>query len=279
MAASKRSHFDPTVTFTPLKGLASIITFCCTVGIVELVLIMAMFYLDNWSILYNQIPNSYINPLFAWYLNNQDLFTLLFYGGLIVFLLWMYQAYRNLYALDQETETTPGDVVIGCILPIANLWRPYVHMRELWQKMIDANNWQVVKIWWLAFVFTGTIFYIPQLIFPNLTNASLLKDTGFVNVISITTFFYTVASICMMSFYVMTVKLVRTVSKAQHEKLLTLPTTKTDHSQALLPGQTDPTSTGKTGIGTKITLGMIWFTIASVVLLSLVYIVYVAMDI
>lgn len=269
----KRSHFDPTASFTPLKVLSSIITFCCTIAIIELVVVTAMLYLDNWALLHNQIPSIHLNPFFKWYLANQDLFTLLFYGGLIVFLIWIYQAYRNLYALDQETETTPGDVAIGCILPIANLWRPYVHMRELWQKMIDANNWQLVKTWWAAFIFTGIIFYIPQLIFPNISNESLLLSTDFASIISTTTFFYTVAAICMLSFFVMTMKLVQTISNTQAEKLLTLPTTKADHSQALLPGQPDPTSTGKTGIGTKITLGIIGITVLSVVILMIVYVI------
>lgn len=275
----KRSHFDPTATFTSLRGLSHIITFCGIVNIVELVIVMAMQYLDNWALMHYQLPSSHLHPFFDWYLANQDLFTLLYYGGMIVFLLWIYQAYRNLYALDQETEVTPGNVVAGCIFPIANLYVPYVRMRELWQKVIDANNWQLVKTWWGSFILGVILYYIPRFIFPYADLEHLTYGKNLVSVVSVTTFFYTAAALSLIAFYAMALRLVQAISKAEAEKLLSLPATKADHSQALLPGQIDPESTGKTGIGTKITFGIIGVTIISVIVLILVYVLYLAFPI
>ncbi len=277
-SSSKQTHFDPTATFTSLKGLSGIITFCGVVAIIELVIVMAIFYTDNWALLHYRLPTSHLNPFFVWFIQNADVFSLCFLGGIMAFLLWFYQAYRNLYALDHETDTTPGIVLAGCIVPVANLWAPYIRMRELWQKVIDVNNWQLVKTWWAASIMGGIAYYIPQLIFPYGDIERMIYGQNLVSVISITTFFYTVATICLISFLIMTIKLVHTISTVEAEKQAKLPTTKGDHSQAQNPDSEAKIAAAGHGIGTKIVFGIISLTIGSVIILVVAYALYLALS-
>ncbi len=276
--SSKQAHFDPTATFASLKGLSTIITVCGIIAIIELVIVMAMLYVENWALMHYLLPTSHLNPFFAWFIQNADVFTLFFLGGSMAFLLWFYQAYRNLYALDYETDTTPGIVLVGCIFPVANLWSPYIRMRELWQKVIDPSNWQVVKTWWATSIVAGIAYYIPQFIFPYGDIDRMIYGANSVSVISITTFFYTIATICLIGFLILTIKIVHIISTAEAVKLEALPTTKIDHSNAQNPeSEAEIAATGY-GIGTKIVLGTISLTLGIVVFFVIAYAIYLALS-
>jgi hypothetical protein len=58
----------------------------------------------------------------------------------ITFLRWIYRSNNNLRALSGESMTfTPGWSVGWYFIPIANLWKPYQVMNEIW-KVSHKNN-------------------------------------------------------------------------------------------------------------------------------------------
>lgn len=55
--------------------------------------------------------------------------------ALVVFLMWVHRAYRNLRALgnpERFIDSTPGWAVGGFFIPLANLYMPYKSLREVW---------------------------------------------------------------------------------------------------------------------------------------------------
>ncbi len=266
MLSPKKSHFQLNVPFTSLKTLSLFLSIYGVVAIAEICLVTLVVFIGNWALLNNNpaIFNWLNNPIISWYDHNASLFDSLFWAAVVVFLIWFYQAYRNLYALDQETDTTPGIVVGECLVPIVNLRGPYINMREIWQKVVDSTNWQTVKTWWGALII-GSIAYSIAITLH--TSASFeLNTTQDIQLISIATFFYTVCSLCFIAFIVLLLKIVHTISICQSERLASLPTTKADHSQALLPGAEGP---GKAGIASKIMLG----TVIAVVVIMVLFII------
>ena len=76
-----------------------------------------------------------------------------------LFCLWVVDAQRNVRDLGAEHLTfTPGWAVGWFFVPIANLWKPYQMMRELWQASARPDNWPAVDVpplvglWWGAWI-------------------------------------------------------------------------------------------------------------------------------
>lgn len=76
--------------------------------------------------------------------------------------MWIHRAHKNLYAIAlPDLEYTPGMSVGWFFIPIANLFKPFQAMRELW----NASHGAVGRyddpapglfwVWWLAHVFSG----------------------------------------------------------------------------------------------------------------------------
>jgi hypothetical protein len=94
---------------------------------------------------------------------------LAFWPALIVYLLWLYQASRNLSRLSADGLThTPGWAVGAYFVPIANLIRPCQEMQEIWRASDPENiensvAWQVsrsssiVRLWWFALLLAGAL--------------------------------------------------------------------------------------------------------------------------
>lgn len=76
--------------------------------------------------------------------------------------MWIHRAHKNLYAIDlPNLEYSPGMSVGWFFIPIANLFKPFQAMRELW----NASHGAVGRyddaapglfwVWWLSYVFSG----------------------------------------------------------------------------------------------------------------------------
>jgi hypothetical protein len=79
-----------------------------------------------------------------------------------VWLLWQYRAHANLYAFTvPELEYRPRRAVIWWFVPVANLWRPFEALRELWKasgpqvRWWERTTWRLIGWWWVAWLFTG----------------------------------------------------------------------------------------------------------------------------
>lgn len=78
----------------------------------------------------------------------------------VVFLRWVYVSNRKLRAHCPEYITfTPGWSVGWFFIPIANLWKPFQIVREIWVASHggDASNDQLVGIWWGLFIVSGIL--------------------------------------------------------------------------------------------------------------------------
>lgn len=57
-----------------------------------------------------------------------------FIAAVVVFLVWVYGAYKNLRALGANPDTSPGWAVGYFFIPIANLFRPFQVFQEMWRE-------------------------------------------------------------------------------------------------------------------------------------------------
>lgn len=89
-------------------------------------------------------------------------FAVTFLTGLVLALRWIYLANANAHALGAEgMRFTPGWAVGWYFVPIANLWKPYQAMKEIWQASAVKTDWRVVRVprllpWWWAFWLLST---------------------------------------------------------------------------------------------------------------------------
>lgn len=69
---------------------------------------------------------------------------------------WIYRANSNARALGaSEMAFTPGAAVGWYFVPIANFWKPYQAMREIWRASVSPAGWKrqqvsaLLPCWWL----------------------------------------------------------------------------------------------------------------------------------
>jgi len=77
----------------------------------------------------------------------------------ITFLRWIYRTNKNLHAFSGERMTfTPGWSVGWYFIPIANLFKPYQVMKEIWQ-ISHKNRAATLSIigWWWALWFISNV--------------------------------------------------------------------------------------------------------------------------
>jgi len=92
-------------------------------------------------------------------------------GTIVVFLVWMHQAAKNVRAFGQQgLEFTPGWAVGWWFVPIASLWMPYRAMKEIWkasdpETVGDGSGaaWMaravpsLLPLWWATYVANGVV--------------------------------------------------------------------------------------------------------------------------
>ena len=81
----------------------------------------------------------------------------------ILCLVWLHRAYANLKLMgSKQTEITPGWAVGYWFIPFVNLFRPYMTVKELWQRSATGNAAgdlaaapALIGLWWAAYVAAG----------------------------------------------------------------------------------------------------------------------------
>ncbi len=79
----------------------------------------------------------------------------------IPFCMWVHRANRNAHALGAKgMQFTPGWAVGWYFIPIANLWKPYQAMKEIWQASHNPRTWGtepagLVSNWWTLWLLTN----------------------------------------------------------------------------------------------------------------------------
>jgi len=83
---------------------------------------------------------------------------------LVLFCIWTYRANHNARQLGApDMQFTPGWAVGWYFIPIANLWKPYQAMREIWQASANPAHWQqqprgpILPLWWTLLLLSNVI--------------------------------------------------------------------------------------------------------------------------
>ncbi len=78
----------------------------------------------------------------------------------ILALRWVYHSNKNLRALSGESlEYTPGWAVGWFLIPIANLWKPYYVMKEIWEvsHQREPGDPSRLKQWWTFWILSNVV--------------------------------------------------------------------------------------------------------------------------
>ncbi len=87
-----------------------------------------------------------------------------FPASVITISVWVYRAYRNLAALGEPARMSPAMAVAWFFIPVANLWKPYQVMAEIWRKSLQRPAGALFYVWWTCWL-VGSLAGIVQMQF------------------------------------------------------------------------------------------------------------------
>jgi hypothetical protein len=83
---------------------------------------------------------------------------------IVVFCVWIHRAAVNVRALGAEGLVfTPGWCVRWYFVPIANLWKPFQAMREIWKGSKNPSGWRteatnpLLGWWWAGWIISNVL--------------------------------------------------------------------------------------------------------------------------
>ncbi|MGZ4074372.1 MAG: DUF4328 domain-containing protein [Bacteroidia bacterium] len=99
----------------------------------------------------------------------------------ILFLVWIYRAYENLYSLKiNHLSCTPGWAVGYWFVPVISLFKPYVIVKEIWDEtqayvLPQAEKKNIAKgyiigLWWTLYLLSIFSSYFVVLFFGDKTS-------------------------------------------------------------------------------------------------------------
>jgi hypothetical protein len=93
-------------------------------------------------------------------------FGLLFVASVVVGCMWQFRGQRNLTLAGRPSlRFTPGWAVGWWFIPIANLWKPFQAVRELWsrsdpdERSYVVRGWWVLGLWWATWLISNFTFW------------------------------------------------------------------------------------------------------------------------
>lgn len=107
-------------------------------------------------------------------------YLVVFIATVVLFAKFIYRASYNLRSFGaQGLRFTPGWAVGWYFIPIANLWKPYQAMKEVWNASVDPVNWEsmggnsLLNGWWFFWIVAGIA---SQFSFRTWQRAESLED-------------------------------------------------------------------------------------------------------
>jgi hypothetical protein len=79
----------------------------------------------------------------------------------VAILMWIFRANKNARALGADLEISAGWSVGWYFIPIANLWKPYQAMKQIWQASVNPRYWgaqdrsPLLPWWWFFWLVSG----------------------------------------------------------------------------------------------------------------------------
>lgn len=134
---------------------------------------------------------------------------------LILFSMWVYRINKNSHALASKLRYTPGWSVAWFFIPIANLWKPYQVLKELWfanyntPQFEEKKTIKFIKIFWFFAVINMSL---SQAATVRSIRAKELPDLAFANKLMLLSDFIDIP------FYVFSIILVIKIYKLQMNK-------------------------------------------------------------
>lgn len=139
---------------------------------------------------------------------------------IVFFLMWLYRCYKNLTPLRSESvEFTPGWSVGWWFIPIANLFKPFQVMSELWNQSdaeIDeemgflsgkGGSPTIIVFWWAFFIISNIIYRISEMAIDNEGNVASIFATLFF-----------IASVIHIIAGVLIILIIKTITRKQEER-------------------------------------------------------------
>lgn len=127
-------------------------------------------------------------------------YIIIFFSSLIVYFIWVRQAYRNLASLQlKPAEFSSGWAIGSYFVPILNLFRPYTMMKEIWfgsqpknnlpdeseyEKIDRLTSTTFLKIWWTVFLINGSVGNYAFRLSIKAETASELIKSNWVGIVS-----------------------------------------------------------------------------------------------
>jgi hypothetical protein len=133
----------------------------------------------------------------------------------IVVLRWTYFAMKNVRSRGYATSITAGWAVGWYFIPIANLWKPYLAMREIWLSSHGKEPLSSGSVpgkftwWWLLFVGGNVIYGVGLLAHGAATKE--MNTTGMTSSLS----FMAIGEILYLVSAFLLLSIVKTISVAQ----------------------------------------------------------------
>jgi Domain of unknown function (DUF4328) len=86
-------------------------------------------------------------------------------GTIVIWLVWQHRGQANLHALAIPRLTySPGWAVGWWLIPVANLWKPFQTVRELWKASGGDEawwriaTWPVIGWWWACWIIFNLLY-------------------------------------------------------------------------------------------------------------------------
>jgi hypothetical protein len=104
---------------------------------------------------------------------------------MVIFVMWIYRANKNARRLGAVgMKFGPGWAAGWYFIPIANLFVPYLAMREIWKASANPWNWTaqrsgwILPCWWLLFVVSTLANTFSNMVWQNVHTVELLKGAA-----------------------------------------------------------------------------------------------------
>ncbi len=96
---------------------------------------------------------------------------LVFFITGFMILRWIYLTSQNSHLISSDTmEFSPGWAVGWYFVPIANFWKPYQAMKEIWMINVSDTIPSIYPWWWFLWILTTYLGNVAFYVDPNSFN-------------------------------------------------------------------------------------------------------------
>lgn len=113
-------------------------------------------------------------------------------SGYVVVGMWLYRMCWNAHSLagTRQMTVTPRWAVLWYFIPFANLWMPFVAMRETWKasaspdNVADARSHPMLPLWWVLWLVTGVLSWAAMRTSLGIADAQDEIDSNIAMIVS-----------------------------------------------------------------------------------------------